>query len=132
MLHFLFPGVISPGFIFLSSCARPALACGICVPSVSVCGVPRGPLWAVPVGVGLAYPAANAPACGLRGPPWAGPGPGVAGGGPGVFGVGRPIFCGGLPDRSARASGGASACAKVAGGKIKAPPTIFTVSGAEL
>lgn len=61
-----------------------------------------------------------------------GPGPGVAGGVPGVFGVGRPIFSGVCPDRSAGASGGASACAKVAEGKIKAPPTIFTVSGAEL
>lgn len=48
-----------------------------------------------------------------------GPGPGMAGGGPGVFGVGRPIFCGGLPDRSARASGGASACAKVAEAKSR-------------
>nr|DAG21399.1 MAG TPA: hypothetical protein [Bacteriophage sp.] len=61
-----------------------------------------------------------------------GPGPGVAGGVPGVFGVAQPIFCGVCPDRSARASGGASACAKVAVGKIKAPPTVFTVSGAEL
>lgn len=97
VLHFLFPGVISPGFIFLSSCARPALTCGVCVPSVSVHGVSRGPLWAVPVAVGLAYPAAGAPAWGLLGPPWAGPGPGEAGGVPGVFGRGRPIFFGGLP-----------------------------------
>lgn len=67
VLHFLFPGVNSPGFIFLSSCARPALVCGVCVPSVSVYGVSRGPLWAVPVAVGLAYPAANAPAWGFLG-----------------------------------------------------------------
>lgn len=36
-------------------------------PSVSVYGVSRGPLWAVPVAVGLAYPAADAPAWGLLG-----------------------------------------------------------------
>lgn len=42
------------------------------------------------------------------------------------------FFSAGCPDRSAGASRGASACAKVAEGKIKAPPTIFTVSGAEL
>lgn len=132
VLHFLFPGVNSPGFIFLSPCGFPAALCAVSVSLAWAYGVSRGPLRAVPVAVGLAYPAANAPACGLRGPPWAGPGPGVAGGVPGVFGVGRPIFCGGLPDRSARASGGASACAKVAGGKIKTPPTVFTVSGAEL
>lgn len=103
VLHFLFPGVNSPGFIFLSSCARPALACGVCVASASVYGVFRGPLWAVPVAVGLAYPAANAPAWGLLGPSWGVPGPGMAGGGQGVFSVGRPIFCRGCPDRSARA-----------------------------
>lgn len=67
VLHFLFPGVNSPGFIFLSSCACPALAWGVCVPSVSVYGVSRGPLWAVPVAVGAAYPAADAPAWGFWG-----------------------------------------------------------------
>lgn len=70
VLHFLFPGVNSPGFIFLSSCSRPALPCGVCVPSVSVYGVSRGPLRAVPVAVGLAYPVSNAPAWGLLGPSW--------------------------------------------------------------
>lgn len=132
VLHFLFPGVISPGFIFLSSCGFPAALYAVSVSLAWAYGVSRGPLRAVPVAVGLAYPAAGAPVWGLLVPSWAGPGPGVAGGGPGVFGVGRPIFCGGLPDRSAGASGGASACAKVAGGKIKTPPTVFTVSGAEL
>ena len=61
VLHFLFPGVNSPVFIFLSSCACPALACGVYVPSAAVYGVSRGPLRAVPVAAGLAYPAANAP-----------------------------------------------------------------------
>lgn len=70
VLHFLFPGVISPCFIFLSSCARPALVCGVCVPSVLVYGVSCGHLWAVPVAAGLAYPAAGAPVWGLLGPPW--------------------------------------------------------------
>lgn len=67
VLHFLFPGVNSPGFLFLSPCARPALPCGVCAPSVSVHGVSRGPLWAVPVAVGAAYPAADAPAWGFWG-----------------------------------------------------------------
>lgn len=105
VLHFLFPGVISPGFIFLSSCGFPVALRAVSVSLAWVYGVPRGPLWAVPVAVGLAYPAAGAPVWGLLGPSWGVPGPGMAGGGQSVFSVGRPIFCGGRPDRSARASG---------------------------
>lgn len=105
VLHFLFPGVISPGFIFLSSCGFPAALCAVSVSLAWAYGVPRGPLWAVPVAAGLAYPAANAPVWVLRGAVVGGPGPGVAGGVPGVFGRGRPIFLAVCPDRSARASG---------------------------
>lgn len=39
-------------------------------PSVSVYGVSRGPLWAVPVAVWAAYLAADAPAWWLLGPSW--------------------------------------------------------------
>ena len=123
MLHFIFLSVISPGFIFLSSCGFPALACCVCVQSVSVYGVSRGPPWAVPVAVGLAYPAAGAPVWELLGPSWGGPGPGMAGGGPGVSGVGRPIFSGaamiappGLPGGGVCLS--QSRCGKVAKSKV--------------
>ena len=105
VLHFLFLGVISPGFIFLSSCARTVALCAVSVSLAWAYGVSRGPLWAVPVAEGLAYPPAGSPACGLWGPSWGGPGPGMAGGGQGVFSVGGPIFSGVCPDRSARASG---------------------------
>nr|DAE36572.1 MAG TPA: hypothetical protein [Caudoviricetes sp.] len=67
VLHFLFPGVISPSFIFLSSCVRPALACGVCVPSAAVYGVSRGPLRAVPAPAGLEYPPAGATVWGFWG-----------------------------------------------------------------
>ena len=60
VLHFLFPGVISPGFIFLSSCVRPVALRAVSVSLAWAYGVSRGPLWAVPVAVGLAYPAAGA------------------------------------------------------------------------
>lgn len=60
VLHFLFTGVISPGFIFLSSCGFPAALRAVSVSLAWVYGVPRGPLWAVTVAVGLAYPAAGA------------------------------------------------------------------------
>lgn len=103
--QFLFPGVNSPGFIFLSSCGLPVALRAVSVSLAWAYGVPRGPLWAVPAAAGLAYPPAGSPACGLWGPSWGVPGPGMAGGGQGVFGVVRPIFCGGCPDRSARASG---------------------------
>lgn len=94
VLHFLFPGVISPGFIFLSSCGLPAALRAVSVSLALVYSVPRGPLWAVPVAVGLAYPPAGAPVWGFWGRRGGGPDPGMAGGGPGVSGVGRPIFVG--------------------------------------
>ena len=105
MLHFLFPGVISPGFIFLSSCGFPALACGVCVPSVSVYGVSRGPPWAVPVAVGLAYPAAGSPVWGLLWSPlgWSGSRHGRRRSGRVLRGPAD--FFGDCPDRSAKASG---------------------------
>ena len=103
--HFLFPGVISPGFIFLSPCGFPALACGVCVPSVSVYGVSSGPLWAVPAVAGLVYPAAGAPVWGLLWPPlgWSGSRHGRRRSG--RVQRGPADFCRGCPDRSARASG---------------------------
>lgn len=68
VLHFLFPGEITPGFIFLSSCALPVALCAVPVSLAWAYGVPRGPLLAVPLAVGLAYPAAGAPVWGLLGP----------------------------------------------------------------
>lgn len=70
VLHFIFPGVNSPGFIFLSFCGFPVALCTVSISLAWVYGVSRGPLWAVPVAVGLAYPAAGAPVWGLLGPSW--------------------------------------------------------------
>lgn len=105
VLHFLFPGVNSPGFIFLSSCGLPAALRAVSIYLAWAYGVSRGHLWAVPAPAGLAYPPAGATVWGFWGAVVGGPGPGMARGGPGVFSVGRPIFCGVCPDRSARASG---------------------------
>lgn len=67
VLHFLFPGVISPGFIFLSSCGLPAALCAVSVSLAWAYGVSRGPLWAVPVAAGLAYSPADATVWGFWG-----------------------------------------------------------------
>lgn len=65
VLHFLIPGEITPGFIFLSSCGFPVALRSVSVSLAWAYGVSRVPLWAVPVAVGLAYPAAGAPVWGL-------------------------------------------------------------------
>lgn len=105
VLHFLFPGVNSPGFIFLSSCGFPVALRAVSVSLAWAYGVSRGPLWAVLVAVGLAYPAAGAPVWGLLGPSWGWPGSRHGRRRSGRVRRGPADFFGGCPDRSARASG---------------------------